>query len=519
MGSTAIRSLTGIYPTTDPGVTPLCYASTMSTRLSKSRFQKGLQCPRALWLSVHEPQAAAPVMESKQWIFDQGTEVGRLAQQLFAGGVEVTEDYRHQREAIETTRRLIEDGATVLYEPAFYFDGVLVRVDVLVKTGDVWDLYEVKSTTKVRPEHVTDAAVQTYVVEGCGLTVRRVSIVHLDTSYVYEGGEYDVSSLFTVADVTAEARAFMPEVPQLLESFRTMLEGPEPEVRVGSRCTTPYECDFSARCHAFMPAEHPITNLPRLSERALHALLDLGVTCIRDIPDDFSGLTSAQAQTVAAVKAGEPLIRSDGLAAALGALTWPVYHLDFETINPALPLWPGTRPYQVIPFQYSIHVHQRDGSFEHREYLHTDGTDPRRPLAERMLADLGEAGSITHYTSFERQRLEGLAAAFPDLAGRIEAVLSRLFDLEPVIKRFTTHPDACGRTSIKYVLPAWCPDMSYAGLEIGDGQTASVRYTMAVRGMLSAEETEQLYADLLVYCGQDTFAMVRLLERLREECG
>ncbi|MDO9556181.1 MAG: DUF2779 domain-containing protein [Coriobacteriia bacterium] len=491
----------------------------MSTRLSKSRFQKGLQCPRALWLSVHEPTAAALVTESKQWIFDQGTEVGRLAQQLFGGGTEVAEDYRHQREALETTKRLLEGGASILYEPAFYFDDVLVRVDVLVKVGDAWDLYEVKSTSKVKPEHVTDVAVQTYVVEGCGLTVRRSCIVHLDTSYVYEGGEYDLSALFAVEDVTAQARAFMPAVPGLLESFRTMLDGPEPDVRVGAQCTTPYECDFSARCHAFMPAEHPITNLPRLSEGALHALLDLGITSIRDIPDDFSGLTPTQAETVAAVKKGEPLVQRDGLAEALSALEWPVYHLDFETINPALPLWPGTRPYQVIPFQYSIHVQQEDGTYEHREYLHTGGTDPRRLLTERMLADLAETGSVTHYTSFERQRLERLATAFPDLAKRINAVIGRLFDLEPVIKQFTTHPDACGRTSIKYVLPAWCPDMSYAGLEIGDGQTASVRYTMAVRGMLSAEEIEKLYADLLIYCGQDTFAMVRLLERLREECG
>ncbi|MDZ4655058.1 MAG: DUF2779 domain-containing protein [Coriobacteriia bacterium] len=488
----------------------------MSTRLSKSRFQKGLQCPRALWLSVHEPESAEPTTESKQWIFDQGTEVGQLAQQLFGGGVEVAEDYRHQREALATTKRLLEEGVSALYEPAFYFDGVLVRVDALVKAGDAWNLFEVKSTGKLKPEHVTDAAVQTYVVEGCGLTVRRANIVHLNTSYVYEGGDYDLAALFAVEDVTRDARAFMPAIPGLLESFQAMLAGPEPEIRVGAQCNTPYPCDFSARCHAFLPAVHPITNLPRLSERALHALLDLGVTCIRDIPDDFSRLTPTQAETVAAVKKGEPLVHQAGLADALGALTWPVYHLDFETINPALPLWPGTRPYQVSPFQYSIHVHHEDGTYEHREYLHRGGTDPRRPLAERMLTDLAETGSVTHYTSFERQRLEGLATAFPDLAKRINAVIGRLFDLEPVIKQFTKHPDACGRTSIKYVLPAWCPDMSYAGLEIGDGKTASVRYTMAVRGMLSAEEAEQLYADLLVYCGQDTFAMVRLLDALRE---
>lgn len=487
----------------------------MNTRLSKSRFQKGLQCERALWLSAHEPAAAGPITESKQWIFDQGTEVGRLAHGLFPGGVEVTEDYRHQAQAVSTTTRLVSEGVSVLYEPAFLYDDVLVRVDALVRAGEFWDLYEVKSSSKLKPENVTDAAVQTYVLEGAGLRVGRSYVVHLDTSYVYQGGEYDVTKLFTAEDVTEDVRSFMPTIPGLLASFRAMLEGPEPELRVGAHCRKPYECDFIDRCHAFFPAVHPITNLPYLSECSLHALLDIGVTSIREIPDSFSQLTTNQAETVSVVKKGEPLVRSAELTEALGGLQWPVYHLDFETINPALPLWVGTRPYEAIPFQYSIHVHHEDGSYEHREYLHTEGTDPRRALTERMLVDLGEAGSVTHYTGYEVRILEGLALALPDLAKGIASVRRRLFDLEPVIGTYTKHPDACGRTSIKYVLPAWCPDMSYSGLAIGDGQTASVRYVKAVRGLVDATVAKQTYADLVEYCGLDTFAMVRLLETLR----
>jgi hypothetical protein len=491
----------------------------MSTRLSKSRFQKGLQCERALWLAVHEPESAEPITETQQWIFDQGTEVGRLAQGLFPGGVEVAEDYRHQEQAVATTKRLLAEGATTLYEPAFFFDGVLVRVDALVNAEGSWDLYEIKSSGKLKPEHVTDAAVQTYVVEGCGLPVRRSHIVHLDTSYVYQGGDHDLSRLFAIEDVTADVRSFMPAVPQQIESFRAMLAGPEPDIRVGTRCRKPYDCDFADRCHAFLPAEHPVTDLPYLSESALHALLDMDVTCIRDIPDSFDQLTVNQAETVTVVKSGRPAVDLGGLADALGRLQWPVYHLDFETIAPALPLWPGTRPYEVVPFQYSIHVHHEDGTHEHREYLHTDGTDPRRPLAERMLADLGESGSVTHYTPYEAKRLDDLALALPDLAGRIASVRARLFDLEPVIKTFTKHPDACGRTSIKYVLPAWCPDMSYNGLAIADGQTASVRYVKAVRGMVDPAVAQRTYADLVEYCGLDTMAMVRLLDRLRGMAG
>jgi len=489
----------------------------MGTRLSKSRFQKGLQCERALWLAVHEPDSADPVTESMQWMFDQGTEVGRLAHGLFPGGVEVTEDHLHSEEAVATTARLLAEGATILYEPAFMFDGVLVRVDLLVAVGEgQWDLFEVKSSGSLKPEHVTDAAVQTYVVEGAGLTVRRSHVVHLDTTYVYEGGAYDLHRLFAAEDVSTDVRAFIPSVHDTIERFRAMLEGPEPEVLVGTCCRKPYDCAFIGRCHAFLPDEHPITDIPRLSEKSLHALLDIGVTCIRDVPDAFK-LTANQAETVAVVKSGRPFVDVAGLASDLSKVSWPVYHLDFETVNAALPLWARTRPYEVVPFQYSIHVHQEDGAHEHREYLHVDGTDPRRPLAERMLDALGATGSVTHYTPYETRVLDGLVEALPDLADRIRAVEARMLDVEPIIKANTKHPNACGRTSIKYVLPAWCPDMSYADLGIRDGQTASVRYLKAVRGLVESDEAGRTFADLVEYCGMDTLAMVHLLEALRRQ--
>jgi predicted RecB family nuclease len=500
----------------------------MSARLSKSRFQKGLQCEKALWLSVHEPESADPIPESRQWVFDQGTEVGRVAHGLFPGGTEVSEDYLHSAEALATTETLLAEGARVLYEPAFSFDGVLVRVDILVRvdsgtsadgdgaSGDaVFDLYEVKSTTKLKPEHVTDAAIQTYVVEGVGLRIRRSNIVHLDTTYVYEGGDYDPSRLFLVEDVTEEARAFMPLVHDTLERFRRMLEGPEPEVRIGQQCSSPYACDFAGRCHAFLPAEHPITDLPRLGQDTLHRLLDEGILCIRDIPDMFLALTPAQRSAVRVVKNGAPEVDVAGLARDLAALGYPIYHLDFETFMSALPLWPGGRPYELTPFQYSIHVEHEDGSTEHREYLHGGSDDPRRPLTERLLRDLDETGSVVHYTSYERRVLDALAIALPDLAQRIALVKSRLFDLEAVVRNRTRHPQANGRTSIKAVLPAWCDDVSYDDLGIKDGQTASIRYLQAMRGLLSTGERQQVLDDLAAYCGTDTLAMVRLLDTLR----
>ncbi len=490
----------------------------MGKGLSKSRYQTGLQCEKALWLKCHRPELSDVVSEAQQWVFDQGTEVGRLAQGLFPGGAEVVEGHTQGAEALQSTRRLLDEGARVLYEPAFQHDGVLVRVDILAAAPEGgWDLYEVKSATRVKPENITDVAVQVHVVEGAGLAVRRAHVVHLDNSYRYPGGEHDLPALFGVEDVTDAVREAVSEVPGTIARFLRMLDGPEPQVRIGARCTEPYTCAYHAHCHAFLPERFPVTDIPRLRDDALQALLDSGVTDIRDIgPAALPLLSASQADIVRVVQSGVPRVDAEGLREDLARLQWPVRHLDFETIATAVPRWPGLRPYTASPFQYSLHVHHEDGSLEHHEYLHAGDTDPRRPLAERLLADLGQSGSVAMYTSFERRVIDGLVEALPDLADDLRAVMARLVDLEAIVRRRTVHPETCGYTSVKRVLPAWCPEgATYDDLAIRDGQTASVRYLRSVLGEYTAEQTAALHADLRAYCGLDTLAMVRLLEALR----
>ena len=467
-------------------------------------------------MAVHEPDLADPTSESQQWTFDQGTEVGRLAQGLFPGGMEVTEGYKHLAEAVETTKRLLEQGASTLYEPAFVFNSVLVRADILTAVDGGWDVYEVKSSGELKPQHVTDAAVQTYVIEGAGLPVRRSYVVHLNKEYEYLGGQHDAGALFAVEDVTEAVRAYLPAIPDQLAIFQGMLERDEPRRLIGTQCRNPYPCSFTRHCHAFLPDRYPVTDIPRISQKALHALLADGVTCILDIPDGCDFLTAKQVDAMLVVKRGEPFVDTDGLAAEFEKLTFPLYHLDFEAANPALPIWPRSRPYEVIPFQYSIHVEHEDGTLEHREYLQTDGSDPRRALAEQLLADLGESGSVVHYTNYELKILAGLAERLPDLAEPVAKVVGRLFDLEPVVKEFARHPEACGRTSIKYALPAWCPELSYKDMNIGDGMTAATRYVKAVRRLVDEATAQQTFRDLLDYCELDTLAMVRLYDTLRQ---
>lgn len=484
--------------------------------LSKSRFQKGVQCEKALWLSIHRRDVATPPSESQQAVFDQGSEVGELARALFPGGVEITEDHLHGAEALSATARALSGGARVLYEPAFSHGGAFARVDILVASDDDrWDLYEVKSSASLKDVHVTDAAVQAFAIEGSGLPLRSVNIVHLNTGYVHHSGPYDLHALFTIQDVTEAVAEYAPQVPLVLAGLQEMLEGGEPVVRIGARCTSPYPCEFSAYCHAFLPADHPVTSLPRLREEQLHALLDTGALCITEVPDDFRGLTESQREAVAVVKEGVPYVDTNGLARDLKALRWPVYHLDFETVAPALPIWPDTRPYQAIPFQYSVHVQHEDGRMEHREYLHRGIDDPRPALARQLIDDLGTSGSVMHYTRYERTQLDSLAGAVPELGPELRAVMDRLFDLEPLIRNNTRHPAAAGRSSIKQVLPAWCPDCTYADLAISDGQMASVRYLRVVRGLVDQDQAEDILSDLLEYCGLDTFAMVRLLDEMR----
>ncbi len=488
----------------------------MANRLSKSRFQTGLQCPKALWLSTHARDLADPTPDTQQHIFDTGNAVGELARERFANGVLVAEDYTQSAQALETTRRLLENPPNAIFEAALEHGGVFVRPDALVRVGEnLWDLYEVKSGTKVKDVNITDVAVQMWVLEGAGLTIRRAHLMHLDKSYIYQGGEYDLEQLFIAEEVTAAARAYLPLVPQLVAEMLAMLGVDEsPAIAIGKQCDSPYTCAFWGHCHEFLPGR-PVTELPRIDESLLDSLIADGIFAIEDVPLDYPGLTGAQREVCELVRSGQPRIVGD-VGRSLAGLSYPIHFLDFETFMSALPLYPGTHAWQMIAFQWSDHILHENGDLEHREFLHEGPGDPRPRFIQSLVETLGDTGSVVVYSPFENTRLKELAIAYPEHAQAIAGIRSRIFDLLPVVRSHVRHPDCLGGSSIKVVLPALVKDLSYDGLNIADGNIASMLYCQAASGELTAEDCATVYADLREYCGTDTLAMVRLFEVLNE---
>jgi len=486
-------------------------------QLSKTRFLAGLQCHKRLYLECFHRDLADPVDVSQQAIFDAGTRVGELARDLYRSGVLVDYDHFHHDEAVASTEaHLYDPSIPAVYEAGFQFGDIRTRVDLITRVGnDQFDMIEVKSTTRVKEEHLPDVAIQIYVLEGSGIALRRACLAHLNKDYVYPGGHYDLNQLFCEDDITEEAHEFRSDIPSALEAMRLALRGLEPpEVKASRHCSQPFTCPFYGYCHLDEP-EHHVSQLPRASQKLLLLLEEAGIDDIHNIPAGFSELNELQRRVRDCVVSNRVYIDQD-LADTLAELEPPIHFLDFETFNPALPLYVGTRPYQVIPFQWSDHVMDSDGNLRHDAFLHEGFDDPRDPFARSLLKTLGTSGSIVVYSSFEATRIRELADALPNLSGELLALLDeRIIDLLPLLRKHCYHPGFHGSFSLKSVLPALVPGFGYGDLEITDGSQASVVYAEMIHADTPSDRRELLKVGLLSYCKRDTEGLVRLLEVLR----
>ena len=483
----------------------------MAHRLSKSRVLTGLQCHKYLWWSTHEPDADELVPDAAlQAVFDQGSEVGAVARTYVPGGILIDREERGIRGALEDTQAALVSGASVLYEAAFVADDVFVAVDILERGEAGWNLIEVKSSTGVKAQHLSDVAIQMHVLRSAGLDVARGEVMVLNRACVYP----DLGNLFTRHDVTAEAAACLTDISATVRAQQAMLAAALPAVETGDHCRRPYVCPFLDRCWPELP-EHHISTL-YYARRIARELEEAGCETLLDIPEHVV-LSAIQARQVRAASQGG-LICDPGLAAALDALPEPVGYLDFETLGLAIPRWNGCRPYDQVPAQFVCYVRDADGEAHLREWLAEEGGDPRPELARRLVEACRDAAVLlAWHASFEKGCIRGLAEAVPELADELLDIADRIVDLLPIVRNHVYHPDFGGGFSLKVVLPALVPELSYADLEIQGGVEARrVLEALVLRSDdLPADERQRLRAALTAYCRLDTWGMVRLHERLR----
>ncbi len=477
--------------------------------LSKSRLISAWQCAKKLHLEKHHPELGV-ISSQTESLFATGNEVGDIAQRLYGTvqSVEVAFDFKTM---LADTKRLIDGGTDFpIFEATFRHEGVLIRADVLIPDADGWRVIEVKASTSVKDYHVLDCAIQDWVLRNSGINVKSISLAHINNQFVYQGdGNYD--GLLLENDLTDEVREMERDVLELVAKARDAVTGPMPLINVGAQCSKPYECQFMSYCWP-MDAEYPVTGLGG-GKAKLAAWVNAGCRDIRDVSsEDIDAELQQRIHRVTVSGEAEVI---PGAREILEALPYPRYYLDFETIGPAVPIWAGTRPYAAIPIQWSCHIEESNSELRHEEFLDISGEPPMRALAGKMIECLGDSGPVLMYTSYEKGVINGLIEMFPDLEDPLQGIVDRLVDLHPIVKAHYYHPKMLGSWSIKAVLPAMVPSMSYAELEgINEGTGASDGYLEAINPETNRLRKLELREQLLRYCRFDTEAMAEIVRFL-----
>ena len=492
--------------------------------LSKSQYIRGLQCYKSLWLYKNNPELRDAPDQAQESLFNTGHTVGELAKELFPGGVEVAFDPDNFNGMIEKTKELIADGTEVIYEATFSEDGIFVMVDILVKNGNTWDMYEVKGTTGARDKkglikkkYLNDIAIQWYALSDT-LELNRAYLVHLNNQYIREG-ELSLKSLLYRDDITQEVLEKQDEISTELNQMKNILKDDMPNIDIGKHCDNPYSCDFSSHCWKHVPKNNSVFDLSYAMGKQWK-LYYHSVLSIDDIPDDFQLGSNASLQ-VERHKSQEISINKEEITAFLNTIEYPINFFDFETFQNAIPRFDNQRPYAQMPFQYSLHILHEDGTFEHKEFLGDEDADPRRALSEQMLKDITTTGSIIAFNqSFEITQIKNLAVLCPDMSKDLLTLNERFVDLaHPFQYKHYYHPNFNGRYSIKIVLPTLFPnddELDYKKLgSVQNGGDAMDTFTNLYL-LRDQSKREEIRKDLLAYCRLDTLAMVRIWEKLHK---
>lgn len=492
--------------------------------LSKSLYTRGLQCVKSLWLKKYKKDVLTPPDASAEAIFETGNEVGDLACQLFPNGVEIPYEGTTFEDKIIMTQDLINQGVQNIYEATFEYQGILVMVDILHIEDDVVTINEVKSSTDVKDVYLHDASIQYYVLNGLGYNVKRVNIIHINNQYV-RGDELEIEKLFSIVDVTDAILELQDNIPVYLDTFEKFLSDKEnePKKDIGKHCSNPYDCDAIHYCWKEQKQipDYSIFNISRLKADKKFELYNQSIINFTDI-SDVSKFSLAQQIQIESELENKTIINKDAIKDFLSTLTYPIYHLDFETFQQAIPKWKGISPFQQIPFQYSVHIDDGSGNednLKHREFLAVDSIDPRYELAKQLVNDIPTDVTVLAYNmGFEKGVIRKLANEFSDLTYDLMCIHDNIKDLIiPFQNKDYYSPKMKGSYSIKYVLPALVPEMEKAYKELNlvhhGGEAMQV---FANLSKMDDEEKQEYRKALLEYCKLDTLAMVKILEKLEE---
>ena len=488
--------------------------------LSKSRYCKAVQCKKIIWLKKYKPEHA--IQKAKDAVLNNGTAVGQLAKGLF-GKYEDIEFNENLDIMIKQTQELLNNKPNIITEASFNYNNNFCSVDILKNNLDGIEIYEVKSSTEISEIYLDDVAYQYDILNNFGFNIKKACIVYINNKYIRQE-ELDLNKLFNIEDVTEIAKSKQQEIKNNIYELNKYMEENkenEPKDDIGIKCFKPYECEFWEYCTRNLPKPNVFDikggmHLDKKFEKYYEGKIsfedlqneNLNPKYLEQIEFELNDLQSK--------------IDKEAIKEIMKSLKYPLYFLDYETYQVAIPEINGTKPYQQLPFQYSLHIIKEEGAeIEHREFLaDINDKDFIRHFAESLIKDIPDNGSVIIYNkAFEPARNREIAKMYPDLEDELERINRNMIDfLEPFKQRKYYTKEMQGSASIKYVLPALYPndpELDYHNLPVvhNGGEASEAFLSLKEK---SKEEQEKIRQGLLVYCKLDTYAMVKIWMKFNE---